>query len=120
MIPSLVDVIGECEAHPEVVDAESDVDYAAIYEAIGSIMVGDVPKELNKPTSQKLLDMMGRLLQEVRGKSRLLKDKKDLLHHRHLNSSTPSASPLSLGDLELLNSFELPSSMFREGFRDNA
>lgn len=60
----MLDCIALCERHPIPADSD-DVDYKAIYESISCLMCGEVPKDLNKASSQKLLKMMGKLLRTV-------------------------------------------------------
>ena len=60
LVQDAISVIADEEKHPNPQDCEG-VDYQGIYEYILSIMAGEVPKEINGPTAEKILQMMAEL-----------------------------------------------------------
>ena len=60
LVQDAISVIADEEKHPNPQDCDG-VDYQGIYEYILSIMAGEVPKEINGPTAEKILQMMAEL-----------------------------------------------------------
>ena len=60
LVQDAISVIADEENHPNPQDCDG-VDYQEIYEYILSIMAGEVPKEINGPTAEKILQMMAEL-----------------------------------------------------------
>ena len=56
---SLSVIINE-EKHPNPEDCDG-IDYKEIYKYIHDIMIGEVPKDVNEATAQKILEMMSEL-----------------------------------------------------------
>ena len=101
-----MDWIAKHEKHPEV-DEDNQVDYAAIYEALGQLMRGEVPKDLNPETSQKLLATLYKMMQyaAATNDSAEAKEAKEGLskyRERNLKEAVPTQA----------NPFNLPWSMF--------
>ena len=60
LVQDAISAIADEEKHPDPQDCDG-VDYQGIYEYILSIMAGEVPKEINGPTAEKILQMMAEL-----------------------------------------------------------
>ena len=60
LVQNAISVIADEEKHPDPEDC-GGVDYQRIFEFILSMMAGEVPKEINGPTAEKILEMMGNL-----------------------------------------------------------
>ena len=60
LVQDAISVIADEEKHPDPQDCDG-VDYQGIYEYVLSIMAGEVPKEINGSTAEKILQMMAEL-----------------------------------------------------------
>jgi hypothetical protein len=111
-LPLLLERLAAGERHP----VDSQVDYAAIYRCLASLCAGEVPEELNVATSDKLTQVMSRLLRDVfakRSRGSLDNGMKTLEHFRLWAREQSSTGPTSLPDgLSHLNPFELAANLF--------
>lgn len=117
-LPSIFEMISKYESHPVMAD-EEDVDYAAIYKAMAELMKGDVPKDLNQATCQKMLDLMKRLYMDISEPAlagQIKEEKKRLEQytfgsHLSLDQSGWEERHLVAGT----NIFNFPADMFQGG-----
>lgn len=65
ILPTFVEWKAMFEYHPDP-ECCDGVDYAEIYRSIASLMRGEVPRALNKPTAEKFLDVFDDFLERVK------------------------------------------------------
>ncbi len=111
-LPVLMESVAKGERHPE----GGKVDYAAIYEMLGALMAGEAPRELDGETSDKVVEMMARLLEFVCDQKNSIGQERELLEHFNLKSQGGEEWARSSGGLGALSGFNplgLPDKMFK-------
>lgn len=108
----MMELISRYEAHPPM-NTPEDVDYGAIYRALAELMRGEVPRDLNAATSQKMSQLMSKLLLYVQANSRQLAQVKaavaDYRIPRDFDQSTVRFDPAAY-----FNDFDFPLALFRK------
>ena len=62
------------------------VNYGAIYEMLSCLTAGEAPPDMNKETSNKVTEMMGRLLESVSSSRDSIGEERQFLEHFRLRS----------------------------------
>ncbi len=65
---------------------QGKVDYGAIYEMLSCLTAGEAPPDMNKETSNKVTEMMGRLLESVSSSRDSIGEERQFLEHFRLRS----------------------------------
>ncbi len=93
------------------------MNYGAIYEMLSCLTAGEAPPDMNKETSNKVTEMMGRLLESVSSSRDSIGEERQFLEHFRLRSQRAveedggRAKDAGWDALRGLNPLRVPHSM---------